>query len=1476
MIQKHGFLKFGFVLITLFCLYGMANAGLVFDYLIPPKTITVDGDPSDWSGIEPIITDSQGDGLGGPGTDIKAVYLAKDDDFLYWRIDTQNGTFSFNPDTFIGPGIVFYDLHKLLQNGRIPTGGVEAFINTKHLNGPNNPPELAPGIAVWYAEDDYWKYKEGGPGFGAVGTVAEGKIPLSYLNHLDVNSLLVWYHGPNENELYDDAFRNFSSYYDTFDGITIDQTKWNTMFFDTNGSPFPNDVLSQNNTLQVNKNQNNSIPYGHYGLLHSKMTFSGDFDFRVSFSNWEYEPSSFQGCSPNPIDGNSCGGPLLGLQINYLNNDSNNNPITWVEITRRGYVSNNIFKDSYFTNGAINGIFIEGSGVEKTDTIGKLRLSREGTTVNAYYFNNATNEWILLKSYNDFPTDDVTIQLKGYTGYNTTLFRGEFDDVEIVRGTPTQGIVTGKVVDGSDNPVANVDVGLVNSNGQWLYGARTDSNGNFIILAPAGSYKVQFNPSQAGQYYLQGWYNNGGLIGVTTGQTTTISQIKLQSGGAISGRVTRLINGSYVGVANVDVGVTDANGQWITGKTTDSQGYYFFATEQGAYKVTFAPWKVSPYLLPEYYNNRSNNPSNADWVNVEYNKTTPNINAVLEAGGIISGKVTDSNGNGLSNVNINVNSLSNVWINGGRSNSDGSYSILVLPGDYMVNFFPNNPDYVMEWFSHKPDFNSAGKVTANLEQTTPDINAQLATYNKITISGRVVDSNGVGIANVVLNGIPGYPKTNANGYFNKEIAYAWSPTWSGMVLPVKSGYIFTPSYGSYTNINTNQVNQDFTGSIDNTPPPVYYDDFSGPDIDPTKWSTWDFVREIRSLNGERKLFSKTAAYGLTVANRLELKNVIPIGKDASGNAVVFNHLEADVTVLETGGNYGPNAGDRIAQPEAGLAGLFYNDGSGSPGSYVGEVMAKVYLQQDQGQVSSRWAVIKFLNPNGSQWELLGYGTINSALPSGQTSRLSLNWDPVSRTFTFGDGVSPAQTFAPPHFPIPAKIGWKALRTQVNIMNPNQGNVTDPTLWGKVSATFDNVTALGKDASGNAVVVTDDFSSEKLDANKWATYEKVLEIQNGQLVSKVRGVNINDLSTNSRLAFINPDQVNEIKANVALTAYSNPAGGSPAARLGGFFYNDTGNPNSGSQGDVWAQVALQVSGPGQSPSATWTVVRFNNSQTFSPIATGSFPIPVNLNQPYNLSIKWDGTKFSFRCDDYWAVYTPQTQKYAPNTKTKGMETRIGPPGPDAFVSAIFDVDTIPPSITNCSALNRELTADSNGKAAIPDLTKEVIATDNIKIAYITQSPAAGTLVGIGTTPVTIIVADAAGNKTTCTAYVKVVDITPPVIINPSANPGSLWPPNHKMVDVAVNYTATDNSGTAICSLAVSSNEPINGKGDGNTSSDWAVIDAHKVKLRSERSGNLTGRIYTINITCTDLSGNSATKPVFVTVPHDLGKKKIGTI
>jgi hypothetical protein len=89
----------------------------------------------------------------------------------------------------------------------------------------------------------------------------------------------------------------------------------------------------------------------------------------------------------------------------------------------------------------------------------------------------------------------------------------------------------------------------------------------------------------------------------------------------------------------------------------------------------------------------------------------------------------------------------------------------------------------------------------------------------------------------------------------------------------------------------------------------------------------------------------------------------------------------------------------------------------------------------------------------------------------------------------------------------------------------------------------------------------------------------------------------------------------------------------------------------------------------------------------------------------------------------------------------------------------------------------------------------------------------------------------------------------------------------MKDVVVNYGVSDNCGTSATSLSVTSNEAVNGNGDGNTSPDWEVVNNHLVRLRAERSGNGMGRIYTITIRANDACNNVSTKTLQVVVNHD---------
>jgi hypothetical protein len=76
------------------------------------------------------------------------------------------------------------------------------------------------------------------------------------------------------------------------------------------------------------------------------------------------------------------------------------------------------------------------------------------------------------------------------------------------------------------------------------------------------------------------------------------------------------------------------------------------------------------------------------------------------------------------------------------------------------------------------------------------------------------------------------------------------------------------------------------------------------------------------------------------------------------------------------------------------------------------------------------------------------------------------------------------------------------------------------------------------------------------------------------------------------------------------------------------------------------------------------------------------------------------------------------------------------------------------------------------------------------------------------------------------------------------------------------------------VAITSDEPDNGKGDGNTAGDivGAAIgeDDREFQLRAERSGGGDGRVYAITYEARDASGNTTRRTATVTVPHDQGR------
>jgi uncharacterized repeat protein (TIGR01451 family) len=149
------------------------------------------------------------------------------------------------------------------------------------------------------------------------------------------------------------------------------------------------------------------------------------------------------------------------------------------------------------------------------------------------------------------------------------------------------------------------------------------------------------------------------------------------------------------------------------------------------------------------------------------------------------------------------------------------------------------------------------------------------------------------------------------------------------------------------------------------------------------------------------------------------------------------------------------------------------------------------------------------------------------------------------------------------------------------------------------------------------------------------------------------------------------------------------------------------------------------------------------------------------------------------------------------------------GNTATVTTTFTVnDTTPPAITPPA----NVTAYTGAGASTCDTQVDpgtATATDNCSTPTISRSPSGNTF-PVGSTTVTWTATDAAGNSSTATQTVTVIDNTPPVISCP-ANVTVYLPLHTTATSMAVSYpaaTATDNCGVASIGYSIPSGSVFN--------------------------------------------------------------------
>jgi protocatechuate 3,4-dioxygenase beta subunit len=372
--------------------------------------------------------------------------------------------------------------------------------------------------------------------------------------------------------------------------------------------------------------------------------------------------------------------------------------------------------------------------------------------------------------------------------------------------------ISGHVRDNSGNGITGV-----NMNG--LPDSSQTNNKGFYIASVAHGWSGTVMPSKDGLFFSPSAHS---YTNITTGQ---------QQQDYIASTTQYIISGTIKDQLDNPLGNVMVEG--FPGKpVTDDNGFYLDRVPQnwvGTVIPVLDGWKFLP--------------AHRSYSNVNVDLTQENYTAsVLYFP--ISGFVKDALG--VPTEDVLLDGLPGTPV----TDSAGFYSDSVQHG-WSGTVTPMKSDIL---------FSPASKFYANVT-TSQDSQNYIASAVQFTIAGMVTDKQGVPVSHVLLQGLPGDPITNENGFYSDEVPQ----NWSGTVKPVRTGLQFQPSVRSYSNIVSNKMVENYTASVINLTLSGFITDNNG---EPVSGVQLDGLPHI-PFTDSSGFFSDSVLYGWS-------GNVIPV------------------------------------------------------------------------------------------------------------------------------------------------------------------------------------------------------------------------------------------------------------------------------------------------------------------------------------------------------------------------------------------------------------------------------------------------------------------------------------------------------------------------------------------------------------------------------------------------------------------------
>ena len=163
------------------------------------------------------------------------------------------------------------------------------------------------------------------------------------------------------------------------------------------------------------------------------------------------------------------------------------------------------------------------------------------------------------------------------------------------------------------------------------------------------------------------------------------------------------------------------------------------------------------------------------------NKTTSSQIDFTEKRFKIRGFVKDRNGAGVGSVYLSVSGLV-----GASTSSTGYFEVPGVKYNWAGVITPSRSGYSFE------------PISRSVTMAAGDVNDVNFTALQFTISGQVIDKNGMGVSGVNVSNGSGTTSTDGNGRYS----FAVGGNWTGTLTPSKAGYGFNPANRSYSQVIT--------------------------------------------------------------------------------------------------------------------------------------------------------------------------------------------------------------------------------------------------------------------------------------------------------------------------------------------------------------------------------------------------------------------------------------------------------------------------------------------------------------------------------------------------------------------------------------------------------------------------------------------------------------------------------------------------